>query len=461
LKKTYILAAFFAVFAFISTAAFFYPSLSTDAWWHISSGREIAKAGGIPAKDDFYCAGSSAWYAHEWLFDLAAYKIFFAAGERGFRAASAAVLFAVLLLLMLASLYRSAGGYLRPGAAALLAAALLLPFAEERPQLITMLMLSLFLLVSTLKPGGKNLIAYYLLVPASLLWANMHSTVPVGMYILLLSFLYHGYSAGEREKKDIILHSSIILSAIFLASVASPLGLRGFMFFGEDPWIKAYIMEWQGIWSGRGAAYFAYIAVFIAAGSACVVPAALGLANKKTRPDALRDILLILPFFIAAILIKKAMPVFAVICVPVMAARLYVIFKKDAAIYALAAVLLSCSAAMIAGKIILPYPEAAAAFVKAQPGQNCVLTSYEWGGYLEYELYPGKKVFLNGRLNAPAPVIEEYSEMYHAVGNFPVYLGKYHGYFILPYTAPLAVYFRVNHKKALYEDRISLVYGSD
>lgn len=80
--KIYLLVIYFIIISFI---AFFCFNISSDTWWHISSGKQIISNKGLPDTDNFYCAGSYKWYSHEWFFDVISFLIFIKTGILGIK----------------------------------------------------------------------------------------------------------------------------------------------------------------------------------------------------------------------------------------------------------------------------------------------------------------------------------------------------------------------------------------
>jgi hypothetical protein len=451
--------ALFALIAlFISIAAFFYPTLSTDAWWHISSGREIVKAKAIPAQDSFYCSGNSKWYAHEWLFDAAIYLVYARLGERGVKYCFAFMFFAALMIILFTALRAARGSLSAAIPAALLACALLIPYAEERPQIATIISMAIFIFVCMEKPGKNNIIMFYLLIPLTVLWTNAHSSAIAGVYALSVSFAFQYLIAGAEDRKYILRHGLILVPLAFLSILMSPLGLKAVMYFGEGAWLKNYISEWQGIISKGGTGYLIYAVTLAASGLTGLVILGLKLAGKKTRPEAVRDLLVFVPFFAAVFITKKVIPLFVMALVPVIAAGYA---AKPSKIWAAArsVVFAVLIALFLVDREIIIYPKNAMDFIKKAPGAGCVLTAFEWGGYAENELYPARKVFINGRLNAPEAVIREYSNIYNAAGEFLSFMKETAvDYYVLRHDSPLARYLSGKNIKPVYADKTCVVY---
>ncbi len=458
MKKEHLILIFAVFAAFAATAAFFYPALSSDAWWHISSGREIIKAKGLPAQDDFYCIGGNKWYAHEWLFDAGIFGLYSNFGERSIKPVFSFIFFLVLIVIFFTADRSARGSTTAAMTAALIACALLVPYTEERPQIITVAAMGIFMFAGTFKPGKNNIAGLYLLIPLTVLWTNIHSAAIAGVYVFAASWTCHLFTAPKNDRKFMLLHGSILLPLLFISVLISPLGLKAVMFFGEDAWLKQYINEWQGIISRGGLGQNIYAAALISAGAAGLYISARRLLDKQTRMQGLKELFIFVPFFAAVFITKKIIPLFIVAIVPVIASGLAA--KNTKAPRVLTAVLFFVILIFsLAEREIVLYPDQAMEFIRLSGNSGCVLTSFEWGGYAENALYPAYRVFLNGRLNAPEDVIRKYSNIYNAEGDFGEFM-KETGvrYYVLRHDSPLAHYLYDKNIKPVYSDRICLVF---
>jgi hypothetical protein len=57
------------------------------------------------------------------------------------------------------------------------------------------------------------------------------------------------------------------------------------------------------------------------------------------------------------------------------------------------------------------YPAGAIEYLRAQDLPGNILSSYHWGGYLIYQLYPARSVFIDGRMDLYDDVIEPYLQV--------------------------------------------------
>jgi hypothetical protein len=202
-----------------------FPILTPDVWWHLATGREIARSG-IPHTDPFsYTLGGRAWLAHEWLADLVMHGADAAAGLGG------VVLLRTLLLVAAAVFgYRQA----RIHAGLLVALAVMLPAVAatqrnwlDRPQLWSFVLAPLVVgLLERHRLQGSR--AVWVLPCVFALWVNLHGGFMLGLGVVVLwavaERLGPRRSAGRKR-----LPIGVVV-ACALATLANPYGLRGALY---------------------------------------------------------------------------------------------------------------------------------------------------------------------------------------------------------------------------------------
>ncbi len=166
------------------------PVTDSDAWYHLATGRWIAQHGRVPSADTWtFTAEAARWIPHGWLFALASYAAFAAAGYGG--------LMLLKTLLVSGTLYlhdRTAHLAGAPAAVRLPLVAISAWFAAprlmDRPQLVTFLLGAATLLLlerwrrdpaRDRRPPWKLL---WPLVPLFWAWGNCHAGVIYGYGLL-------------------------------------------------------------------------------------------------------------------------------------------------------------------------------------------------------------------------------------------------------------------------------------
>src|ERR1035441_2081655 len=180
-----------AVLAAVLWLGWFSPECyDSDFWWHLKTGQYIVDNHRLPVPDPFAftTAGAGDAYpgealtrhfnlTHEWLAQALIYLVWRATGFGGvvlFRAALLAAFCAVVGLVA----WRRCGGFYRSLAAACAAAGMAIPFALDRPYLITFLLLAATIAILEYR---RWLWFLPVLFP---IWANCHGGFFLGWVVL-------------------------------------------------------------------------------------------------------------------------------------------------------------------------------------------------------------------------------------------------------------------------------------
>ena len=176
------LTALVGVFIFVNT----HPIRPQDFWWHMAVGREILSSGKIPTTDIYsYTAAGQPYPSYQmfWLMDVTLYAIYRLGGP-------ALVVFIHSLIVTSAYfvifwLCRQASHSWRVAASGVIfAAALGLNDWNVRPQGITFLLGSLFLL-AIYSYRNKPRLGWLIVLPVGmLLWVNSHGTFIIGLALV-------------------------------------------------------------------------------------------------------------------------------------------------------------------------------------------------------------------------------------------------------------------------------------
>jgi hypothetical protein len=157
-----------------------------DIWWHLKTGQYIAEHKSVPHTDPFsYTRAGEPWVTHEWLTELLLYELQRTTGWGGLIVTFAAVLAAAVLLLYL----RCGRAPYVAGVATLCAAWATMPVWGVRPQVLSLLLTSLWLLI--LERSDRNPRLLWWTLPLTLLWVNLHAGFALGLALSAL------FLAGE------------------------------------------------------------------------------------------------------------------------------------------------------------------------------------------------------------------------------------------------------------------------
>lgn len=166
---------------------------NSAVWMHLASGRVIAQEG-RPHSDPFaYTTDTTRpWINTHWLYDAGLYRLWEGLGPSG-----VVVLNALLgLLAVLAALRSGRTGVGQPASLLTLLATgwLIAPVFQVGPALPAMALLGLFMM--TLERSGAKPVAWALLLPAQLVWTNLHGSFLIGP-LLALVYALQAWWAGR------------------------------------------------------------------------------------------------------------------------------------------------------------------------------------------------------------------------------------------------------------------------
>lgn len=377
-----------------------------DVWWHLKTGQYIAEHKNVPRTDPFsFTRAGERWIAHEWLSELLLYETWRYTGWGGL-----ILLFAAILCTAFFLLYLRCGStpYLA-GIATLGTAWVTMPVWGVRPQVISLLLTSLWLLI--LERSEKNPRLLWWTLPLTLLWVNLHAGFALGLVLSALflagDLIERALGYSRQNAKSVRAAAFILLFDLLLVPL-NPNGLRMFLYPVEtlrSPAMQSYIVEWASP-NFHHAEYWPFLLLILA------TFAALGRSRRRVRP---RDILLLIVSLYAGLGSIRMMPLFALIAVPLLSERVRDwprssrlqrpqavarTFLNGAIVLAMAAFAFVHVVEVIRYQRqaeMQRFPVRAVAFLQTHPADGPIFNHYDWGGYLIWKLYPATRVFIDGR----------------------------------------------------------------
>jgi len=378
-----------------------------DVWWHLKTGQYIAEHKSVPHTDPFsYTRVGEPWLAHEWLSELLMYNLLRTTGWGGLIVIFAAVLTAAFWLLYL----RCGPASYVAGVATLCGAWATAPVWGIRPQVLSLLLTSLWLLILERSEHNPKLLWWTL--PLTLLWVNLHAGFALG---LALSALFLAGEWIERALGHSRQSASYprMMALIFLVDILivplNPNGLQMFSYPIETLRSAAtqnYIAEWASPNFHR-AEYWPFLVVVLS------MFAVLSCSHLKLRA---RDLLLLLVSLYAALSSIRLMPLFVLVAVPLVSTRLgnwprssSAPQRPKATVGTLLNAVIALAMALFGGVHIAQviqrqplaetehFPANAVAFLQLHQPPGRIFNHYDWGGYLIWKLYPSTLVFIDGR----------------------------------------------------------------
>lgn len=400
-----------------------------DLWWHLATGQYIVQRHAVPHTDPFSCTRTGKpWIAHEWLTDVLIYELHRTTGWAGLIFIFAAVIAAAFFLLYL----RCGSDAYVAGVAVLCAALATRPVWGVRPQVLSFLLTSLWLLI--LERSGRNPKILWWTLPLMLLWVNLHAGFALGLALLAL------FLAGDLIEPDSIKADSIkawvepeigkpqtpsrlrflafILALNLLLVPLNPNGTKLFWYpiaTLRSAAMQNYIAEWASP-NFHHPEYWPFLLIVLAL-----------FAMGAWQPHILRrrDVLLLVVSLFAALRSIRLIPLFALIAVPLISRQIEkwklkksLLARPASAqsrrhlplvalnllnglfILGMAAFASLHTAQVIQDQPISEiqhFPERAIAFLSTHPPAGPLFNSYDWGGYLIWKLYPSVRVFIDGR----------------------------------------------------------------
>jgi hypothetical protein len=404
-----------------------------DTFWQVKTGEVIVQQG-IPHQDIFsYTTQGEKWVVHEWLSDVIFYEIHKIDPNLLliFKGVIIALAFLILAFICLDEIS------LLPILILLLSATASRIFFDVRPQIFSYLFFALLLFLLY----RKHLL---FIPPLFLLWCNLHSGFILGLLVLFL-WTMEAVWKGEEKKKWIFL-----FSLSFLLTFINPnwwhLYQHAFDLLGWKE-VQDVIVEWLSPNFHRldilpfEVLIFAFFFSFIFSPHIRIIDLALGVLLVHFSLQAVRHI-----------------PIFAILATPLMVLnfrnvsqaleeRLGRITKPIALLFPF---LLSLSQVVA----LPPYKDMFSVFVqytehffplinvkkiKLEPGN--IYNEYKWGGYLIFNCYPQKKVFVDGRAEVykRKGILNDYFVIWNASSNWESLRKKYNiTLFLLDKEAPLS-----------------------
>lgn len=442
-------------------------SIDPDLWWHLKAGEQIIDTRSIPHTDDYsFTKQGSEWVAHEWLSEVIMATIYRLTGLVGL-----VTIFSLVIVIALWLTYRRCEG--RPYAAAvaiLLAAAASSPLFGVRPQMLTLLLASIYIL---LLEQTRRL---WWLVPLMLLWVNLHAGFALGLALIGL-YIVRAVLDGEWN------HIRPLLIVLIVCTAVVPLNPNGFRMFSypyetlTSQSMAAFIQEWAS--PDFHQSMYLPLALLLLS-----TFAVMALSPTRAR---LGEIFLVLITALGALRSVRHIPIFSLFAAPVLAKHLWAVAKDrgwDKLLTGAEArptgikllinvVLLLAPLALGVSRVwhfathqrnytTLRNPVAAVEFLKSQHLPGPIYNRYGWGGYLIYQLYPEYRVYIDGRADVYGDAFfAEAMRTYDGAGDWASSLDR-HGIrtVLISPDAPLASLLRNDHAKwrVVYEDTDAIIF---
>ncbi|HVI07573.1 MAG TPA: hypothetical protein VND65_04705 [Candidatus Binatia bacterium] len=389
--------------------------------------------------------------------------------HRGFGFAGLIVLFAAITAAAFFILYLRCDN--RPyiaGAVTLIAAWATMPLWGVRPQIVSLLFTSLWLLL--LERSEKSPRLLWWTVPLTVLWANLHAGFALGLALSAV-FLIGDWLDTRRQGSP--RHFGFAAMIFFLDLLIVPLNPNGWRLYVypfetlRSAAMQNYIAEWASP-NFHHPEYWPLLFLFL------LTIAALLWSGPAIRS---RDRLLLVLGLYATLHSVRLVPLFALLAAPVIAARLPVWRPTEtssrSAIHLVfsGATLLALVAFASAHAVQVmrqqaqaerqSFPADAVAYLQAHAIKGNLFNHYDWGGYLIWRLYPSLPVFIDGRADVyGAQLFDQFASTYQFKDDWRNTLERYQvGVVLIPKDSALATGLRNSfHWVIAYEDPRAVIF---
>ena len=408
-------------------------------------GRLFWETGKVPYQDVFsYAPTKEIWIYHEWLTGILFYPIFTYAGNSGLQGLKLLLGIGTVALVGATATRRGADVLGLFGIIFTISGFLTLGYSPVRAQIFTyfFFVLTLFLLESVRKTNNWRQLGW--LVPIQLIWCNLHGGFLAGLGLVAL------YALGEAFSRRIFWPYVLALVFSGLATLINPYGLSYWLFiFQAISMPRPEIIEWcsvvtawqNGIYHGP-IYYFAAVTIFgillmyltqfkdITAILALVVtwyvsfihlrhqvffyllmgaylaePLSVYLSNLRTRLDGFpicgnRRLLMVVYLMICSLFSYRI---------------------------SAAGPLRLTTPTQPTGEEKIYYPVGAVAFIKSHLLGGKLLSEFNWGEYLLWELHPQCQIAMDGRYETvyPETVVRSYMNFSYAKPGWQDFLAKF------------------------------------
>jgi hypothetical protein len=449
-----------------------------DVWWHLRTGQLILQNHALFHTDPYsFTRSGLPWVDHEWLSEIIMFVVYRIAGEGGLIVTFAAIIAATLLLVF----SRCPG---RPYLAALMTlwgAVASAPMWGVRPQIFSLLLASVFLVLLDASEKRPNLLWWT--APLMLLWVNLHAGYPIGLAFLAFFSLGEGLEAAAgseswQRSAPRLKRLALALALCLALVVLNPNGARIYSYPLEtlrSSSMHKFIQEWFSP-NFHDPMYVPLLLMLLAL--------IVGLALSP-RPPRLRSLVLLLATIPAGLRSMRHIPILVLVLVPVLAELATLCIRRrgerrllqrgrgqpTSRTLLVNVVVLITFAVFTVARIwqvvgsqaateAKHFPTAAVAFLERERPPGPIFNHYNWGGYLIWKLYPRYHVFIDGRADIYGDsFMEDFGSAYYLTDDWRKSLETWGiRTLVLPPDAPLVTALRTGTNwKQIYADSEAVV----
>jgi hypothetical protein len=462
-------------------------STGSDTWWHLRAGSWMVEHGQILRTDPFSLTrNNQPWAYPGWMAQITLFGVFQGLGYAGLN------LFTALMVVLAFGLMWSAleGSPLLRAFVLVLAAAASAVYWAARPHIITFALSAAFLLILELAKRGRVRLLWIL--PALMaLWVNVHGGFAFGFLLMILyltgelvELVIDAVQAGGairsawEKRKGLILGLMITGLACAAASVLNPHGIQMLLYPFKTVSIgvlQDFIQEWQSPNFHQTEVQPFLWLLFLTS---------IALALSPRRKSAVELILLLVLGYMSFVAARNIAQ-FALVAALILARHAQATFSqvnwkfrtsKDLhprlatainwiilvlACFASIVKVASVSTADVNQQVIdESQPTEAVAYIQSEKPPGPLFNSYNWGGYVLWELHPDYLSFVDGRTDLfDDEILERYLEAWRADPGWNDFLDDWGIRLVLiEHGAPLARELQDSGWLLLYTDDQAVVF---
>ncbi|MGH9557268.1 MAG: hypothetical protein ACRD2Y_15735 [Terriglobales bacterium] len=473
------------------------PILVPDFWWHLRTGQYMVETGGLPRSDPFsYTSAGKEWITHEWGSEILMYWIYQAAGWGGL-----ILVFSIIITAAFVIVYRRCAG--KPfvaGLALLLGALSTAPVWGVQPQMITLLLASVFLMLLE-KYARDGAIPHLLwMPPLTVAWVNLHGGYLLAplLIVLVAAGLALDELLGGEGTRDAwgralsaqpegtvaravrrVLPLLVVAVLCTLAIAVNPHGARMYSYPIEtlrSPVMAENLRDWLSPNFHRPS-MVPFALLLFATG------AALALSPKRPKPS---EVLMAAVAGLAALRSGRHIPIFALVAIPLLAEHGWLWLKERPwgrwlaapdrqparlkALFHMAVLAVMILWAALRFAVIINqqraseaevFPRAAVEYIRAEKPPQPLFHRYDWGGYLLWYLHPEYRSYIDGRADVHGDAfMEEYFRTYRGRSRWQESLERWkvQSALVEP-EAPIASLLRLDPAwEKVYEDKQAVLF---
>ncbi|MGB2896890.1 MAG: hypothetical protein WBB65_12085 [Anaerolineales bacterium] len=464
-------------------------SVGYDTWWHLKAGEWILANRAILRTDLFSLTRQgSAWIYPGWLAQIllyAAFRTFSFTGLNLFTALMVVAAFAFVWCTL-------EGRDLLKAFIILLAASTSGVYWSARPQIISFVLAGYFLFVLYSFRKGKERL-FWSLPLVMILWVNVHGGFAIGFLILgvyfcgeiaqLIQDAVKGgrdwSSAWDQHKRGVFNLLSLSLLCALAVSI-NPHGPQMLLYPFKTVSIQVlqdYIQEWQSP-DFHQTQIFPFLLMIL------LVIGTISGSRRKVNPT---ELLLVLVFLALALLASRNIALFALVAAPLITRHLDAVLDDHQAELSAAPQLPESAAKWLNLTIFImlvvasgvkissslssetnqdeieaEFPVGAVEYLRDIQANKNLFNTYNWGGYVIWELHPDYLTFVDGRTDLfHDEILEEYLVCWQGLSGWERIFTEWDIEIALVESwAPLRVRLESQGWDIDYEDELAVVLSS-